>query len=158
MYQIKYLFFSLCILMFSACKNEKTRNIEKVSKTEFTLNSFKKLPKEIDGCSCIFSKNEREYAKNNFVFASNFDSIAFVSINNKIVKLKLTNRTYKPNTVENKDYTCEYEAKEYKVTINIKADKTQKDAEESWWNNGFILIENKNGKKIKQNFIGESGC
>lgn len=105
-----------------------------------------------------FQKNEKEYAENNFVFASNFDSIAFVSINNKIVKLKLTSRTYTPNTVENEDYTCEYEAKDYKVTIKIKADKTKKDAEESWWNKGFILTENKNGEKIKQDFIGESGC
>jgi hypothetical protein len=158
MYKIKYLVFSLCILIFSACKNQKTGNIEKVNDTKFTLNSFKKLPKEIDGCSCIFSKNEKEYAENNFVFASNFDSIAFVSINNKIVKLKLTSRTYKPNTVENEDYTCKYETKEYKVTIEIKADKTKKDAEESWWNKGLILIENKNGEKITQNFIGESGC
>ena len=158
MYKIKYLVFSLCILIFSACKNEKTGNIEKVNDTEFTLNSFKKLPKEIDGCSCIFSKNEKEYAENNFVFASNFDSIAFVSINNKIVKLKLKSRTYKPNTVENEDYTCKYETKEYKVTIEIKADKTKKDAEESWWNKGLISIENKNGEKIAQDFIGESGC
>ena len=87
-----------------------------------------------------------------------FDSIAFVSINNKIIKLKLTSRVYKPNTVENEDYTCIYETKEYKVTLEIKADKTKKDADESWWNKGLILIENKNGKKITQEFIGESGC
>jgi hypothetical protein len=158
MCKLKYLVFGICILIFCSCKNEKTENLEKVNDTKFTLNSFKKLPQEIDGCSCIFSKNEKEYAENDFVFASNFDSIAFVSINNKIIKLKLTSRVYKPNTVENEDYTCIYETKEYKVTLEIKADKTKKDADESWWNKGLILIESKNGKKITQEFIGESGC
>lgn len=158
MCKLKYLVFSICILMFSACKNENTENITKVNGTKFTLNSFKKLPKEIDGCSCIFSKTEKEYEQNDYVFTSNFDSIAYVSINNKILKLKLTSRIYKPNAVENEDYTCKYETEEYKVTIEIEADKTKKYADESWWNKGLITIENKKGEKLSQKFIGESGC
>ena len=146
---LKHIIFGILIITFSSCKNDKK---------EFTLNSFKTLPKEIDGCSCIFSKTEKEYEQNEYVFASNFDSIAFISINNKILKLKLTSKIYKPNTVENEDYTCKYEAEKYKVTIEIEADKTKKDSDESWWNKGSISIENKNGEKITQKFIGESGC
>lgn len=157
--QMKNLFFLvLGIFIFSACKNEKTESNTKINDTKLTLNSFKKLPKEIDGCSCIFSKNEKDYEKNEFIFASNFDSIAFVSVNNKIIKLKLTSRFYKPNTVENEDYTCKYSTEEYKITIEIEADETKKYADESWWNKGLITIENKKGEKITQKFIGESGC
>lgn len=145
----KFIIIGVLFISFSSCKNDKI---------EFTLNSFKTLPKEIDGCSCIFSKTEKEYGQNDYVFASNFDSIAFISVNNKILKLKLTSRIYKPNTVENQDYTCKYETEEYKVTIEIEADKTKRYADESWWNKGLITIENKKGQKITQKFIGESGC
>jgi hypothetical protein len=153
---MKHLFLLLIILIFSACKNEKAEN--NLNNSNFTLNSFKKLPKEIDGCSCVFSKNEKEYQQNEFIFASNFDSIGFVSINNEIIKLKLKSRIYKPNTTENEDYTCIYEVGNYKITVEIKADKTKKYADESWWNKGLITIENKKGEKTTQKFIGESGC
>ncbi|MDN3676332.1 hypothetical protein QWY90_03290 [Flavobacterium paronense] len=146
---LKFIIIGILFFTFSSCKNEKT---------EFSINSFRKLPKEIEGCTCIFSKTEKDYEQKEYVFASNFDSIAFVSINNKIIKLKLKSRVCKPNTVENEDYTCKYETEEYKVTIEIKADKTKKDADESWWNKGVISIENKNGEKVTQEFIGESGC
>ncbi|MBF6640228.1 hypothetical protein IVB69_01920 [Flavobacterium sp. J49] len=156
MNNLKYLVFLIGFFVFSACKNQESKT--EVNETEFTLNSFKTLPKEIDGCSCIFSKNEKDYEQSKFVFASNFDSIAFVSINNKVIKLKLSSRVYKPNTVENEDYICKYNTEEYKITIEIKADKTKKHADESWWNKGLISIENKNGKKVTQEFVGESGC
>ena len=121
---MKHLFSLLIILIFSACKNETAES--NLNNSNFTINSFKKLPKEIDGCSCVFSKNEKEYQQNEFIFVSNFDSIGFISINNKIIKLKLKNRIYKPNTTENEDYTCIYEVKNYKITVEIKADKTKK--------------------------------
>jgi hypothetical protein len=146
---LKYIIIGILFFAFSSCKNEKT---------EFTINSFKKLPKEIEGCTCIFSKTEKDYVKKEYVFASNFDSIAFVSVNNKIIKLKLKNKVYKPNTVENEDYTCKYETEEYKVTIEIKADKTKPDSDETWWNKGLLIIENKDGRKLTQEFVGESGC
>jgi hypothetical protein len=158
MCHLKYLVFGVCLFLCSGCKNENTESTSKIIDTPFTLNSFTTLPEEIEGCSCIFSKNEEEYKQDKFVFVSNFDSIAFVSINNKITKLKLTSRVYKPNTAENEDYTCKYDAKEFKVTIEIKADTTKKDGYESWWNKGLIIIEHNSGKKITQEFVGQSGC
>ena len=143
----KFIVFGI-LLIITSCKNE----------TEFNLDSFTKLPKEIEGCTCIFSKTEKDYEQEKYVFASNFDSIAFVSINNKIIKLKLKNRVYKPKTVENEEYTCKYETEEYKVTIEIKADTTKPDSDETWWNKGLLIIENKEGRKITQKFVGESGC
>ncbi|MEN0007979.1 hypothetical protein [Flavobacterium nitrogenifigens] len=144
----KHLIFGIFFLIITSCQKE----------TGFTLDNFKTLPKEIDGCSCLFSKTEKEYRQNEFVFASNFDSIAFVSIDNKIVKLKLASKTNKPHTMENENYTCKYYTEEYKITIEIEADKTKPDSDESWWNKGLLIIENKTGKKITQKFIGESGC
>ena len=149
MSHMKYIITGILFFAFSSCKKEKT---------ELTINSFKKLPKEIEGCTCIFSKTEKDYELKEYVFASNFDSIAFVSINNTIIKLKLKNKVYKPNTVENEDYTCKYETEEYKVTIEIKADTNKPDSDETWWNKGLLIIENKDGRKITQEFVGESGC
>lgn len=156
MSNLKYLIFYISFILFSACKNQEKET--DVNDTKFTLNSFKTIPQEIDGCSCIFSKTEKEYEQNNYIFVSNFDSIAFVSINNKILKLKLTNRIYKSNTAENENYICKYETEEYKITIEIEADKTKKHTDESWWNKGSITIDNKSDKIITQEFIGESGC
>ena len=146
---LKYTIIGILIFAFFSCKNDKT---------EFSLNSFIRLPKEIDGCSCIFSKTEKDYQQKEYVFASDFDSIAFVSVNNKIIKLKLISRTNQPNTFDNENYTCKYNTEDYKIIIEIKADKTKPDSDETWWNKGLLIIEDKDGRKITQEFVGESGC
>lgn len=144
-----YIILGIAFIAFSSCKNNETR---------FTLNSFKTLPGEIDGCSCIFSETQKDYTQKDYIFVSDFDSTAFISVNNKMITLKLKSRIYKPGTVENEDYTCKYEGGEYKATIEIKADKTKKASDESWWNKGSLTIENKAGEKITREFVGESGC
>ncbi len=161
---------SVIFLALVSCKNEEKpsdikkpeveNKIETVNSDEIklSLSSFSKIPEEIDGCSCIFSETEKEYEKRKYIFVSNFDSIAFVSVNNKIEKLNITERVYKQNTIENEDYTCIYKTENYKVTIKIEADKTKEDSDEAWWNKGSITIENKNGEKLTKKFIGESGC
>ena len=134
-----------------------TENCKKESE-KISIDSFRKIPTEIDGCSCIFSENELKYNNREYLFASNFDSIGFISINNKIVKLKLTQRKYKANTVENEDYICTYKSDNYKVIVEIKADKTKKESEETLWNLGTIKVENEAGEKTEKKFVGESGC
>ena len=145
----KIVFLGIGILSIISCKNRDK---------QISLDSFKKIPTEIDGCSCLFAENDLKYKNQEYIFASNFDSIGFISVENKLIKLSLTEKKYKPNTVENEDYNCTYEGEGYKVIVNIKADKTKRDSDETWWNLGSIKVENKEGEEIEKSLVGESGC
>ena len=87
---------------------------------------------------------------------SNFDSIGYVSVNKKILRLVLVKRKYKENKTENEDYLCVYKGKNYKVFLHITVDNTKDYDDESWWNKGVLIIENDKGEKIIKNFTGLS--
>lgn len=133
------------------------KNTESTS-TEFksSIDSFKGFPEEIVGCSCYFSENNIKFKNDEFLFVADFDSIGFISINKKAVKLKLVSTTREPNTFGNGDHTDVYKSELYKVTVEIK----YKDSNgyETWWNDGTLTVENKDGKKMSKKFVGECGC
>src|SRR5687768_16492845 len=58
--------------------------------SELTLDDFKAIPDEIDGCACYFSETDQKFKENLYLFAAGYDSTGFVSVHNKLVKLKLT--------------------------------------------------------------------
>lgn len=122
----------------------------------FSLNSFNNIPPEIDGCSCYFSDTEEKFKQREYIFAAEFDSAGFISIDNKLVKLNLVSTTRKQGEFGNYDHTDVYGTDQYKVTIDIKYKKTT--GEETWWNKGTITIENKDGQKIINKCVGECGC
>lgn len=151
MKNIQYVFILLFLLLFTACKENKIEN-------DFQITDIINVPNEIDGCSSIFSENEKKHENGEYLFVSNLDSIAFISVNNKIIRLRLMDRKFKPNTTGDKDYYCQYSGENYKVFIEINRDDTKQFVDESWWDKGTITIENKDGIKLVKSFIGESGC
>ena len=121
-----------------------------------SLDHFKGFPEEIVGCSCYFSETNTNFKNEEFLFVADYDSIAFISVNKKKVKLKLVSTTREPNTFGNYNHTDIYKSELYKVTLDIKyKDST---GYEVWWNDGTLTIENKDGKKMTKKFVGECGC
>jgi hypothetical protein len=166
------IFLSILIPILISCKKEKVENtlnsnsvkIEsykltpKNTETELKLTDFKEIPKEIDGCSCIFSETEIKYKAEKYLIATNLDSIAFISINGNIAKLYLVERKFDKNEKDEENYIEIFANQKFKATIEVKKDNTKKSGDEIWWNNGSIKIENEKGKSQTKKFIGECGC
>jgi hypothetical protein len=120
------------------------------------LTDFNRLPEDIKGCSCYFSETPEKFKKEEYFFAASFDSIGFVAVNNMLTELKLISTTREADTFGDNDHVAIYRSELYKVTVAIKYKKSNGD--ETWWNDGTITIENKNGKKYTKKFVGECGC
>lgn len=135
----------------------QTQQPENTSTTlKLSLDNFKDIPDELDGCACYFSETDRKFKNKEYLFAADFDSIGFVSVDNKLVKLKLVSTGREPNTFGDNDHIDIYNSKLYKVTVDIKYKNSNGD--ETWWNDGTITIESKDGQKMTKKFVGECGC
>lgn len=132
------------------------KSINNVKKDVLSLDDFSGIPSEIDGCSCYFSKTDTKFKENVYVFAAGFDSIGFVSINKKLVRLNLVSTEREPNSFGDYDHFDVYESDLYKITVDVKFKKYN--GEETWWNYGTIVIETKDGQKVSEKFVGECGC
>lgn len=123
---------------------------------KFSLDNFKKIPDEIDGCACYFSANEQSFKNREYVYAAGYDSIAFVSINHKFIKLRMISSERNPDSFGDNDHIEIYKSKDFKVTVDIRY--LESSGEETWRNTGTITIETESGQKFFKKFIGECGC
>ena len=121
-----------------------------------SIDTFKKFPEEIDGCSCYFSPSQESFQSHEYLYVANFDSLAFISVDKKLIKLKLISKTRVPGTFGDTDQVEIFASENYKVTVDIKYKKPSGD--ETWYNIGTITIENKKGLKTSRTFYGECGC
>jgi hypothetical protein len=125
-------------------------------KQKIILDSFTDIPKEIEGCSCFYSESEEKNLKNEYLFVAGFDSAAFISIDNKLLKLQLVSTGRKGNSFGDYDHVDVYKTNNYNVTLDIKYLKQQGD--EGWLNTGTITVESKDGLKEIIKFFGGCGC
>jgi hypothetical protein len=147
-------------------KNERIKHTDATEKNQkgipakgmdsLSLDHFKKVPEDIEGCSCYFSETEGKFKSNEYLFAANFDSVAYISLGKKLLKLKLLSTGRNPNTFGDKDHVDIYRNNNYKITVDIKYKKST--GEETWWNIGTITVEALDGRKIVKSFVGECGC
>ena len=136
----------------------ETETIE-TPKPKIILDSFTDIPEEIKGCSCFYSESEEKHLKNEYFFVAGFDSAAFISIDNKLLKLKLVSTGRERHSFGDYDHTDVYKTDNYIVTLDIKYLKQEGgDESESWWNTGTITIESKDGLKEIIKFFGGCGC
>lgn len=124
--------------------------------TALLMESFTTLPAEIQGCGCYFSADEEQYKRNAYVFVAGYDSVAFITLDQKKVRLKMVSSTRNPATFGDYDHVEVYAGDQYKVTVDIKYKKSS--GEETWQNEGTITLETNDGQKKVQPFFGECGC
>ena len=135
----------------------QTQQSENTSATlKLSLDNFKEIPDEIDGCACYFSETEQKFKNNEYLIATSFDSIGFVYVDNKLVKLKLILTEREPNTFGDYDHVDIYHSDLYKVKVDKKFINSNGD--ETWWNHGTITIESKEGQMVTKKIVGECGC
>jgi len=166
------LFLTIIISIFICCKKEKAENIQnsksveidyskskpKNIETELNLTDLGDMPMKIDCCSCFFSETETKYKSEIYLIATNLDSIAYISINEKSMKLYLVERKFDKYSKNDENYTEIFANEKFKATLEVKIDNTKKRGDEVWWNTGSIKVEDENGKIQIKKFIGECGC
>lgn len=136
----------MCLFLF-ACSNEKAG-------TSARLTSFKGLPPGIEGCSCYFSANEKDFKNERYLFVCDMDSSAWIAVNKKQVMLKLVRST--KDQTDSGSYEETYSNGLYTLIIDVTAEENTGD--EVWWNTGKIKLFFKETEVDSKTFSGECGC
>lgn len=122
------------------------------SDIKIRIDTFSVIPPEIDGCSCYFSCNSKDFKKRAYIYMNDFAQTSFLKINGKLTKFTQTDfKIIDKNTTEAKAISSDYE-------LIVKVKKGRKSGYESQLNNGWIILTNKKGNKITKTFYGECGC
>ena len=146
---VRIFFFTIIFVIIYSC-NKPFKDNSKIK-----LDNFKAIPTEINGLVCYYSQTKDKFKKDEYLFACNSDSIAFISVNQKMLQLKLTYTTRLPGTFTDNDHTDVYSNGKYKVTVVTNYDDSI--GEDNWWNKGTITVESKNEDKETDKFIGVCG-
>lgn len=141
-------------LLYGCGFNSSTKPINNTTSSFQSIDTFK-IPDDIEGCGYYFSSHEQAFKRNDYLFVANEDRTGYISVDKKIIKLKLTSSTSQPEIFG--DHIDVYHSDNYKVTVEINY-KTKAEFEESWMADGTITIEDKTGKKAVRKFFGERGC
>lgn len=146
------------MLLLSSCDEEKQRPPDTNVKELLTISieDFKEIPEDIEGCSCNFSETKEKFEQQQFILVANYDSTAYVSINHQQIKLKLLSSTRLPDTFGDYDHTDIYTSENFKVNVEIRYLDSK--GYETWENAGKIVVEDKFGNKLQKEFVGECGC
>ncbi len=156
-------FFLLIILLFISCNNQQPSGVAEDSVKRitvemqnsphvFSIQSFTDFPEEILGCSCYFSFDSTEFKNKKYIYAANYDSIAFVNIDGNMQRFTLINREEK----ENNDIEAAYKNDHYTLSVFIKDEK--QNGYETRLKTGEIRITDTQGNIVRQRFYGECGC
>ncbi|MES2627497.1 MAG: hypothetical protein V4616_00885 [Bacteroidota bacterium] len=119
-----------------------------VDSPSLTIGTFNKIPDDIDGCGCYFYLSKEDELKSNYLFINDFADVAFISINQKLVRLQLEAH------VESSD-VYSYKSEDYTVKLEIQ--KRVEGGEEVSIVEGTIRVsdaKHENQKKI----VGTCGC
>jgi hypothetical protein len=167
-------FIYIAVFVLTACGNtnkpdESSRaapdSVDKVDNSsqapetsKLTLDDFTDIPSGIEGCSCYYSRSEARHNSSEYLFIADFDSSAYVSINNTMTKFKLVSTGRQPNSFGDNDHVDIFKTDKYTLTLDIKYKKGGDEEDEGWWNEGTITIEDEAGQTTRLTFFGSCGC
>ena len=138
------LIFSFCVLFqMSSCKND-----------EIKIGTFNGLPSEIDGCSCYFSANQKEFKQKKYIYADDYLDNAYIIINDKKVKFKSIKASVSANG-NDVHWVKKFKSEDYQITVETfqtgEIDETSQER-------GTITIKSTDGDQVVKTFVGECGC
>lgn len=116
------------------------------------IDTFNTFPPEIDGCACYFAHDSVQLKSSRYIYADNYDKLAFVSINGSMVKFI----QQEVKEVNEKTTRSTYTAKGYDMMLELT--EGARSGDETWHKTGIIRITDKAGNTIQTTFFGECGC
>lgn len=116
------------------------------------IDTFSSIPSEIDGCSCCFSNNEKEYENKVYIYVCDLAAISFMKVNGIMTRfIQYDFKKKKDNTT-----IAKYKSDQYQIEVYVKRIKPT--GEEVSLMIGTIKLTDKFGKTIERIFYGECGC
>jgi hypothetical protein len=147
------IFLALCL---NGCKSSTNLEIptpsEAITPTGLDIQTFEKWPEEIEGCSCYFAKNEKEFKEGKYIYLDDLGELAFMRINGSLEKFKLLKREATSTSSRAKKI---WTNNNYELII--KQSQTSQ-TDETWQQKGQMILKLNNGKEFRQNIYGECGC
>jgi hypothetical protein len=157
---------ALCFFLgFSACTSSD-QPVESETETEqaveeeaektsinepIVIGAFSEFPEGIEGCSCYFSQHTSALESGSYIFVTNFESLGFMMLNDKMVEFKLE------ETTELTDGNLKERWSNSNFTL-IKKTKATGQLDETWQHTGTITIKPKKGSTVESTIVGECGC
>ena len=162
---MKYIFVFAAALFLTACKKETQTPIDKDSDSTLVLKKDSIMEKpndaisvetfpfhtEIKECSCYFARNKKDFENENYIYADNAGTLAYMKIDGKRLALPLISSS----DMEVDDVlTKEIENENYKISVKGKKLAT----EEAMLFDGTLTLEKADGTKTVIPIYGECGC
>jgi hypothetical protein len=117
-------------------------------KDSIILNRFTILPKEIDGCTCYFYLSKKDEEEKKYIFAEDFATPGYASINGKMEKFDLV--SFKNNTF--------YIYSNHIYTLRIDFKKKVDTGSEAFNVEGLLTLTHNNIVIVQKHVIGFYGC
>lgn len=131
-------------------ENEKTELSETTDNAELKLDTFG-FPAEVDGCSCYFAENKKDFEAQKFIYVDDYMKKAFISIGQQQIQFPMKDGTFNPENFSRKLKNSDYK-------IELKG-KNIKEMYEVFMFEGTMTVENlKTGAKTSSRIYGECGC
>ncbi len=128
-----------CLLLLCSCRQNHPA---------LQLSTFREVPKEINAGS-FFAQNGSDLEKGNYLFVQDYDSVAFVFINDKLVRMRLS-ACIIDSVANTMDET--YEQNDLTVKLNAKYVNDAGDKEHDF--EGRITVKNSKGDSVAKNVVG----
>jgi hypothetical protein len=150
----------LSLLSLICCnQKEKIKIVQSENKIpshlqkNLVLETFTEFPEEVDGAGCYFSANKKNFKKGKYIYVSDLDSICFIKVKGRLVKLQLAERAV-DTTYQH--YKEKFKDAEFELSIDYK--KTGDGDDEEGIFEGAMSIKQNNKPEEKTNLYGDCGC
>lgn len=134
------------MMLFFVCSCKQKVNLQ-------SIDNLQRSYADTFNVGCSFYESGKDKV---LIFASDFDSTAYVSINENAVEFRLAKNTSIEIDDSTANFIDEYKSEDYdlKVQMNMKHDHPTDEA----YYEGTIIVTDKQGKKISKKVAGECGC
>lgn len=154
---LKFFVFIVFIVFICACKEshhpehsaEQAQNTP-VSKQILTMDSFSVSP-ETDSCSCFFSTDSIAYQQQQYRFAYDLETTAYMKINGVMTKFNQIEYG-----VSGDNSVTIFQSDLYKMYLELK--DVQEKGKETTLQSGSIRVMDNQGNMALTPFYGECGC
>jgi hypothetical protein len=123
---------------------------------ELSIHDIIGFPDEIDGCGCYFDFTQEKLGRNEFAFLNNYEGVAFVNINNELVRFEIVESERNPDEFGDYDHTEHYKSESY--TLYIEKKIVESIGVEVWWFEAVMTLEDNAGQIVTAKLVGECGC
>lgn len=154
----KYAFLLFVLFLIFSCKKGKANSDQKNEPIPYTKPNTETLvigtfpfPDGIDGCSCYYARDEKDFDAEKYIYADNFGKESQMKINEKKEIFELKNQDFDPSA-----FSYQLENGNYRVEVSGK--KISNEDEVIRIRGKITVKDKKTGAKTDTAIYGECGC